>query len=143
MATDLTLVVSGSYFVPGSTLATGSVGPITGSQLGGSGLGTLVISGSYFTPGTTTATGSIGPITASQVGANTYPTSLVNFQQPTTGSSSGSSFTSVFYVLTGFYLAGSTRETWSGNSVNTPPPSGHSLVDIIVMGSYPPQNSAT
>lgn len=143
MATDLTLVVSGSYFVPGTALATSSWGPVTASQLGASGFNTSPLSASYFAAGTSTATGSLGPVTASQLGGAGYPTALVNFQQPATGSVTGSAPSTVLYVLTGYYLAGSTRETWSGASVSTPAPSGHSLVDIIVMGSYPPQNSAT
>ena len=141
MATDRTLAVSGAVYL--GALATGSTAPVTASQLGGSGLPTLAVSGALYLGAL--ATGSTAPVTASQQGILTYPAALVNFQQPSTGSvvtGSGGS-TPVFYVLTGWYAAGGSRETWGGNSVNTPPPSGHSLLDIIVMGSYPPQNSAT
>ena len=141
MATDLVLTVSGSVFGPGLVYGTGSVGPITASQLGANLRLLQSISASY--SGTFASTGSVGAITASQLGANSYPTSLVNFQQPSTGSVITGSSGTVFYVLTGWYALGGSRETWGGTSVNTPPPSGHTLLDIIVMGSYPPQNSAT
>jgi|SRR5579863_1360019 len=145
MATDTTLPISASYFIPNTTIATSSVAPITGSQLGPVGPFSFPISASYFLPGTGLATSSQAPITGSQLGNQGYVTSLVNFQQPVTGSGggSGSIFVPSTFVMTGYYIAGATRETWSGASVNTPNPSGHPLVDIIVMGSFPPQNSAT
>ena len=144
MATDTTLVVSSSYFTPGTTLATSSVAFITASQMGDAGFPTLIVSSSYFIPHTSQATSSVGFVTASQVAGVGYATSLVNFQQAVTGSGGGGgNFTLYTFVMSGFYVAGAVRETWSGNSVNTPNPTGHPLIDITVMGSYPPQNSAT
>jgi len=110
---------------------------MTGSTYGASALPSYVISGSYFLPNSTLATGTFGAMTGSTYGNVTYPVNLVIFQQP------GGIFTPVTYVMTGYYIAGAARETWIGNAVTTPNPTGHPLVDITVMGSYPPQNSAT
>lgn len=149
MATDNTLIVSGSNFVPNTTLATSSLAAFTSSMLGGSGPFTLIVSSSLYTGSISTRTGSQGAsgslaaITGSIQAANTFATLLVNFQTSTGSSGGGGSFTAVTYVMSGFFLATQTRETWSGPSINTPPPTGHTLVDIVVMGSYPPQNSAT
>lgn len=47
--------------------------------------------------------------------------------------SGGGSLNSTF-IFRGFYAAGNLYETWQGTSRNTPPPSGHSLIDITVVG---------
>jgi hypothetical protein len=111
---------------------------------------TIIVSSSLYTgsyylnSGSLGASGSIQAITSSQMGIQGLNALLVNFQT-STGSSGGGGGSSVVYtyVMTGYYVAGASRETWSGPSVNTPNPTGHPLVDIIVMGSYPPQNTAT
>jgi hypothetical protein len=160
VATDLSVIVSGSWYTGSigafplpSYVATASLAAFTGSQLGATGLTTFIVSGSSYTGSfgkqplsSYVATASLAAITGSQLGGGTtgYYAQLLNFQQATTGSGGGGgSFTLYTYVLTGFYVAGASRETWYGNSVNTPNPSGHPLIDITVMGSYPPQNSAT
>jgi hypothetical protein len=47
---------------------------------------------------------------------------------------------SVTFIFRGFYLAGNTYEVWTGLSRNTPPPSGHTLQDITVIGELPVAN---
>jgi hypothetical protein len=44
--------------------------------------------------------------------------------------------TKTFYVLSGYYAAGGVKERWLGTSVSTPPPSGHTLQDTEVEGSW-------
>lgn len=166
MATDATIIVSGSNYTGSigafplpNGIATSSIGAITGSMLGAMFVPTVIVSGSNYTGSlgglfspSMGASSSLGPITASMLGpafisgsSATYgfPTLLVNFQTSTGSGGGGGSSVVYTYVMTGYYLAGATRETWSGPSINTPNPTGHPLVDIIVMGSYPPQNSAT
>lgn len=150
MATQNTLIVSGSNFTPGNAVATSSFGSITGSMLGANAPPTSIISSSFFTgsvprffSGSIGASGSTGVVTGSMLGGLGYTTNLFSFTTTSTVTGSGGSFTAVTYVLSGYYIAGATRETWSGPSINTPTPTGHPLVDITVMGSYPPQNSAT
>lgn len=158
MAQDLTIIVSGSLYT-GSLgafplpyyVASASLGAFTGSQAGGSGLFTIIVSGTQYTGSlgafpqpSYVATASLGSFTGSNPGGTQYGYALVNFQQATSGSGGGgSNFIASQYVMSGYYVAGAVRETWEGPSINTPNPSGHPLIDIIVMGSYPPQNSAT
>jgi|SRR5579885_723157 len=167
MATDNSIIVSGSLytgtlgiFPRSGMVATASHAAITASMLGVGAVPTIIVSSSLYTgsygllfPSASllVASSSTGPITSSMIGPafvtgsspDGYPTLLINFQTGTGSSGGGGSFTPTTYVLTGYYVAGAVRETWSGNSINTPNPTGHPLVDIIVMGSYPPQNSAT
>lgn len=140
MATSTTTVVSGSNFL--GTLATGSLGPLTGSLTANISLPTTVVSGTWTS---SSLSASLGPITGSLLGGNAVAMLLVNFQNGsgTVGPAPTGSFTQYTFVMTGYYVAGGVRETWSGHSINTPNPSGHTLIDITVMGSYPPQNSAT
>jgi len=150
MATQNTLIVSGSNFTPGNAIATSSLGALTGSMLGANAFKTLIVSSSIFTgslprffSGSLGASASIAAVTSSMLGGLVYTTNLYGYTSAATTGSSGGTFTAVTYVLSGYYVAGATRETWSGPSINTPTPTGHPLVDITVMGSYPPQNSAT
>lgn len=142
MSTSGSIVISGSNYTPGSTVASSSLYPVTASLLGATGKLTIIVSGSNFVPGTTQASSSLYPVTGSQLGGVGYATNVVVFTTSVTGSVTGSTSTTT-YVLTGWYRAGASRETWSGTSINTPNPSGHALVDITVMGSYPPINTAT
>lgn len=41
---------------------------------------------------------------------------------------------SVTYVKRGFYSIGNQYEYWSNTNRDAPPPSGHSLIDITVIG---------
>ena len=135
--------------------ASASWGAVTASQLahlpGIAGYKFNVVSSSFYTgsfsPYTTSSQGasaSWGAVTASQYRTQELPMLLVNFQTSTgSGGGGGGTFVPITYVMSGYYIAGSTRETWSGPSINTANPTGHPLVDITVMGSYPPQNTAT
>jgi hypothetical protein len=40
----------------------------------------------------------------------------------------------IIYRLRGYYVAGATFEVWTGSTKNTPPPTGHTLVDVVVEG---------
>lgn len=42
--------------------------------------------------------------------------------------------TSQTFLFRGFFPSSGQYETWSGPSRNTPPPSGHSLIDITITG---------
>ncbi len=38
------------------------------------------------------------------------------------------------YRFRGYYVAGSVFEVWTGPDKNTPPPSAHSLIDVVIEG---------
>jgi len=40
----------------------------------------------------------------------------------------------IIYRLRGYYVAGATFEVWTGSTKNTPPPTGHTLIDVVVEG---------
>lgn len=40
----------------------------------------------------------------------------------------------IIYRLRGYYVSGATFEVWTGPTKNTPPPTGHTLVDVVVEG---------
>lgn len=41
------------------------------------------------------------------------------------------------FIFRGYYLAGATYEFWTGTSRNTPPTSGHTLLNVTVVGEMP------